>query len=97
MFEHSNRFANRASNRTRIATVTYLRPLGADNRGELTMNRIQKAFAAALALAITLVGAAFVSAPMALADVQTTACHQSTSAACAQPNSSAHTSALRHG
>jgi hypothetical protein len=34
------------------------------------MNRIQKTTAAAIALAITLVGATLVSAPMALADSQ---------------------------
>ena len=81
MFDHSNDFANRASNRTHTATVN------ADNRGEVTMNRIQKAFTAALALAITACGAAFVTAPMALADMQTVAIHQSTSVASTQSNS----------
>ncbi|HEV7138955.1 MAG TPA: hypothetical protein VGN43_20125 [Steroidobacteraceae bacterium] len=40
------------------------------------MNRIQKATAAAIALTITLAGAAFVTAPMALADMQPLAFHQ---------------------
>lgn len=87
MFDHTNDFASRASNRTQIATVTYLRPRGAEKRGEVTMNRIQKAVTAALALTITLCGAAFVTAPMALADMQTVGLHQSTSVATAQSNS----------
>ncbi|MDE2262632.1 MAG: hypothetical protein KGL45_08930 [Gammaproteobacteria bacterium] len=40
------------------------------------MNRIQKATAAVIALTITLAGAAFVTAPMALADMQPRAFHQ---------------------
>lgn len=39
------------------------------------MSRIQKAAAAVMALTITLAGAAFVSAPMALADMRTPAFH----------------------
>lgn len=43
------------------------------------MNRIQKAAAAVVAFTITLAGAAFVTAPMALADVQPLGAHQSVS------------------
>lgn len=61
------------------------------------MNRIQKAAAAAMSLAITLVGAAFVTAPMALADIHTIAMHQGTSVSYRESNSSMRTSSLRHG
>lgn len=69
MSNHFNDIESFASNRT----------LTSDTRvpGEIIMNRIQKATAAAVALAITLAGAAFVTAPMALADVQPLASHQS--------------------
>jgi|SRR5690242_1439790 hypothetical protein len=97
MFDHSNDLANRASNRTQIATVTYLSPKGVDNRGEVIMNRIQKAITAALALTITACGAAFVTAPMALADMQTVAFHQSTSVVYAPHDSSIRPQAPRHG
>lgn len=97
MFEHTNRFENPASNGTRIATVTYLRSVRTRKRGEVIMNRIQKAVAAFVALTITLLGAAFVTAPMALADMQPAAVHQTVSAPCVQPNSSIGTSSLRHG
>jgi len=43
------------------------------------MNRIQKAFAAVIALTITAAGTAFVTAPMALADMQPPAFHQEVS------------------
>ena len=97
MFNPTNDLANPASNRTRIATVTDLRPTGTDTRGEIIMNGIQKAITAALALTITVCGAAFVTAPMTLANTQTTAFHQSTFIAYVQPNSSTQTSALRQG
>ena len=97
MFDHTNRFAKPASNGTRIATVTYLRSVRIRNRGEVIMNRIQKAVAAVTALTITLLGAAFVTAPMALADMQPTALHQAASVPCVQPNSSLGSSSLRHG
>jgi len=61
------------------------------------MNRIQKAVAAFVALTITLLGAAFVTAPMALADMQPIATHQAVSISCAQPRSSTATTSLRHG
>lgn len=48
------------------------------------MIRIQKAAAAVIALTITLAGAAFVTAPMALADMQPLAFHQEVSASHAQ-------------
>lgn len=61
------------------------------------MNSIQKAITAALALTITVCGAAFVTAPMTLVDMQTAAFHQSASIAYVQHNSSTPTSAVRHG
>lgn len=97
MFDHTNRFAKPASNGTRIATVTYLRSARTRNRGEVIMNRIQKAVAAVTALTITLLGAAFVTAPMALADMQPMALHQAASVPCVQPNSSLGSPSLRHG
>jgi len=61
------------------------------------MNGIQKAITAALALTITVCGAAFVTAPMTLADMQTAAFHQNTSIAYVQHSSSTPTSAARNG
>lgn len=62
------------------------------------MNRIQKAAAAVIALAITLVGATFVTAPLALADVHPLASHQAMSVSCLAPNSSfMRTPSVRHG
>jgi hypothetical protein len=52
------------------------------NRGENIMNTIQKAAFAASAFAITLVGAAFVTAPMAFATLRPVVAHQ----ACATPS-----------
>jgi hypothetical protein len=60
------------------------------------MNRIQKAAAAAMALTITLMGAAAVTAPMAFADVQSPALHQAHSAPGAQPNSPTAMPSSRH-
>jgi len=60
------------------------------------MNRIQKAVAAAIALTITALGAAFVTAPMALADMQPAASHH-VSLAYAQPASSTHALGSRQG
>lgn len=97
MFNHTNDFQRPASNGTRIATVTHLYRAGTCNRGEVIMNRIQKAAAAAMALAITLAGAAFVTAPMALADIHTIPMHQGTTVPYAQSNSSTRASGLRHG
>jgi len=97
MFDLTNHFENPASNGTRKASVTYLRFAGSRNRGETIMNRIYKAAAAFMALIITLAGAAFVSAPMALADMRPVAIHQAMTAPCVQPNSSMATTALRHG
>ena len=49
------------------------------------MNRIQKTVAACMALTITLLGAAGVTAPMAFASVQPAALHQAQSVSGAQP------------
>ena len=98
MFGHTNDFEKPASNGTRAASITYLRYVDTRNRGEVIMNRIQKATAAAMALTITLLGAAFVTAPMALADVHSVALHQAMSAPwSAQPESSITAQRLRHG
>ncbi|HEX5462578.1 MAG TPA: hypothetical protein VFX20_21610 [Steroidobacteraceae bacterium] len=99
MSAHTNDFATLASNGTRKATVTYLRTAGTSNRGEVIMNRIQKATAAAVALTITLVGAVCVTAPLALADVHPVAVHQVVSATSADHNSSysVRMTSLRHG
>jgi hypothetical protein len=70
MSNHSNDLENFASNRTQTSDT---------NSGEVIMNRIQKAAAAVVALTITLAGAAFVTAPMALADMQPLAMHQGVS------------------
>lgn len=97
MFDHTNRFDKPASNGTRTATVTYVHFGRNRNTGELIMNRIQKAAAAAIALTITALGAAFVTAPMALADMQPAASHQAVSVAYAQPASSTRAPASRRG
>ena len=98
MRTHTNDIARPASNGTRTATVTYLRPADTSKRGEVIMNRIQKATAAAIALTITLVGAVCVTAPLALADVHPIAVHQVASATSAEHDSSrAPTTGLRHG
>lgn len=60
------------------------------------MNRTQKAVAAVMALTITLVGAAAVTAPMAFADMQSPTFRQALSVPSAQPNSPTVTSSLRH-
>lgn len=61
------------------------------------MNRIQKAAAAVAAFTITLAGAAFVTAPMALADVQPVAMHQSVSVVAKIDNYYKGVTASRHG
>jgi hypothetical protein len=81
-----------------MATVTYLRRADTSNRGEVIMNRIEKATAAAIALTITLVGAVCVTAPLALADVHPIAFHQVASATPTQRNGSpAQMTGSRHG
>jgi hypothetical protein len=60
------------------------------------MNSIQKAAAATVALVITLVGATLATAPLALADIHSTATHQGTSVSFTQSNSSMRAS-FRHG
>ena len=97
MTSHTNDIATPASNRTRMATVTYLRIADTRNRGEVIMNRIQKATAAAIALTITLVGSVCVTAPLALADVHPVAVHQLVSATSAEHSSPARMTSLRHG
>lgn len=62
------------------------------------MNRIQKATTAFVALTITLAGATFVTAPLALADLQPAAFHQGMSSVAQSPAvSTAATRTLRHG
>jgi hypothetical protein len=50
---------------------------GTHNRGELIMNSIHKAAALVVAFAITLGGATFATAPLALAGSQSSALHHS--------------------
>jgi starvation-inducible outer membrane lipoprotein len=69
-----------------MATVTYLRTADISNKGEVIMNRIQKATAAAIALTITIVGSVCVTAPLALADIHPAAVHQVVSVASADHN-----------
>jgi hypothetical protein len=81
-----------------MATVTYLHRADTSNRGEVIMNRIQKATAAAMALTITLVGAVCVTAPLALADVHPIAFHPVAFTATAEHNSyPVRMASLRHG
>ncbi len=62
------------------------------------MNRIQKAAAALIALAITLTGATLATAPLALAGVQARSSHPLASASCVAPITSiTRTLAVRHG
>ena len=51
------------------------------------MNRIHKAVTAVVALTITLLGAAGVTAPLAFANLQPAAMHQAQAAPGTQPNS----------
>jgi len=64
--------------------------------GEMIMNRIQKAATAFMALSITLVGAALVTAPLALADLRPAGLHHGMSSI-AQTTASKATPRLRHG
>lgn len=59
------------------------------------MNRIQKTVAACMALIITVLGAAGVTAPMAFASVQPAALHQVQFVPVAQPNTLIATTTLR--
>jgi hypothetical protein len=62
------------------------------------MNSIQNAAAAVIALVITLVGGTLATAPLALADVQHVAFHQSACPSSAESNSFPATApSLRHG
>jgi hypothetical protein len=78
MSSHSNHLESFASNRTQTSDT---------KSGEVIMNRMQKAAAAVVAFAITLVGSVCVTAPMALADVQPLALHQAVSVLGAKVNS----------
>ena len=90
MRNHSNHPETYASNRAQTS--------GTRNAGEVIMNRIQKAAAAAIALTITLAGAVFVTAPMALADMQPLAFHQDVSVLRAKLDGHATVTACsRHG
>lgn len=75
MLNLSNHPANPASNGMRTLPATTLCFAGNRNRGEVIMNRLQKAAAAIMSLAITLVGATLATAPLALAAVQPVASH----------------------
>lgn len=62
------------------------------------MNRIQKATTAFVALTITLAGATFVTAPLALADLRPAALQQGMSSVARSPAAAtAATRTLRHG
>jgi hypothetical protein len=61
------------------------------------MNRIQKATTAVVALTITLAGATFVTAPLALADLRPPALHQGISSVAQSPAVSMATRSLRRG
>jgi hypothetical protein len=67
------------------------------NRGEVIMNAIQKATFAASALAITLVGAALVTAPMAFARPEPLAAHQACSTTALQVTLAGHAQCSRDG
>lgn len=60
------------------------------------MNRIQKAATAFMALSITLVGAALVTAPLAFVDLRPAGLHQGMSSI-AQTTASKGTARSRHG
>ena len=66
------------------------------NLGEIIMNRIQKAATAFMALSITLVGAALVTAPLALADLRPAGLHHGMPSI-AQTTASKGTPRVRHG
>lgn len=60
------------------------------------MNRIQKAATAFMALTITLVGAALVTAPLALADIRPAALHHGMSPLGKSTTASLRTASPRH-
>lgn len=92
MSNHSNDLENFASNQTQTPDTETRKP------GEVIMNRIQKAAAAVVALTITLVGSVCVTAPMALADVQPLAVHQTVAVLGAKiDNCYKGVTSLRHG
>lgn len=91
MLEASNEFESTASNGCGHRKAHTQRTERMSSRGEVIMNSIQKATAAVIALVITLVGGTLATAPLALADVQHVAFHQSVSV------SSGESPSLRHG
>ena len=97
MIEFSNRIENPASNWTRTSSITTLSFVGTRNRGEVIMNRIQKAATAFMALTITLVGATLATAPLALADMHPAALHHVVSSLAQNATPSTGTSSLRQG
>ena len=97
MIELSNRTENPASNWTRTSSITTLSFVRTRNRGEVIMNRIQKAATAFMALSITLVGATLVIAPLALADVRPAASHHGVWSIAQTPAPSRGAPSLRHG
>lgn len=94
MLEASNDIENPASNGCGFRKAHTERAERMQNRGEVMMNSIQKATAAVIALIITLVGGTLATAPLALADVQHVAFHQSASVSCVD---SCATKISRHG
>jgi hypothetical protein len=70
---------NPASNGSQTWKATTPSFAGTRNRGEVIMNRIQKAATAFMALTITFVGATLVTAPLALADMRPAAAHHAMS------------------
>jgi hypothetical protein len=80
-----------------MSSVTTLSFVETRNRGELIMNRIQKAATAFMALTITLVGATLVTAPLALADIRPAALHHAMSSIAQSPTASMRTASPRHG
>lgn len=61
------------------------------------MNRIQKTATAFVAIAVTLVGATLVTAPLTLADIGPAVSSHGTSSVAQRPTASIGAAALRHG
>lgn len=61
------------------------------------MNRLQKAAAALIALTVTLAGATFATAPLALADVHALALHRLVSVSYPALTTSESTPSVQHG
>lgn len=95
--ELSNHIENRTSNRTQGSKVTTPSFVGTHNRGEVIMNSIQKTATAFMALAITLVGATLVTAPLALADIRPATMHHVISSLAQSQTVSTASMNVRHG